>query len=556
MDAFEFKKKNSLSIIVVIFLFILACFLQGVDDFIVNANVHKMVTLFSQFLFIGILVYWAVRVANSVSEKNIRIGLILTVSMITSLILIKLVKYNVIYNETAIRYLWYSYYIPHCLTPILLLLTVLNMARKKDIPLSKWYFLLFLPSLFLIVFVFTNDLHQCVFSFQEGLTNANDVYKWEWGYYLILAWIAGQYLFIGILLYIKCRISYCRKKAWLPLTLFAICLLLCVLRELFNPSFIKMPETVAFSILIVSESLIQIGLVPSNKEHASFFDVADVSAIILDKNLNVALSNKNSLELSLPDIKETLTNGECKLSRNLTLKEKNIKGGEVFYIEDSSEINKINDLLEETNMTLKEESDLILAENRLKEERSKIKEQNDLYNKIFSIARPRLERIKDSFQKAKTDEEKDNALRLALIYGTFIKRRSNLAMLEKEKTLSFNEFAYSLKESVDALSFYGIASSFHSSGDIKIDGEIVILAYDFFEECIEKALPNLSACLLNVTGKDGEFIFRLVLENAKSQIDDSWEKEKCQRLDTHFTIEKEDENLYVTFFYKNEEITK
>lgn len=66
----------------------------------------------------------------------------------------------------------------------------------------------------------------------------------------------------------------------------------CILREVFNPLFIKMPETVVFSVVIVCESLIRIGFIPSNTDHAKFFDVADVSAVITDKKFDVELSSK------------------------------------------------------------------------------------------------------------------------------------------------------------------------------------------------------------------------------------------------------------------------
>lgn len=163
------------------------------------------------YLF-GILTYWTVSVVSRVSDKSIKYGLAATIILMSSVMLLKLIKYNVLFDATAERYIWYAYYIPQCLAPAVLLLTVLRMARKSEKPLSARWNLLFVPAVLLIVFVFTNDVHEQVFSFAEGLQNANKVYKWEWGYYVIFGWIAGLYLTNGILLFIKCRISHCRKK--------------------------------------------------------------------------------------------------------------------------------------------------------------------------------------------------------------------------------------------------------------------------------------------------------------------------------------------------------
>lgn len=295
--------------------------------------------------------------------------------------------------------------------------------------------------------VFTNDLHQQVFSFAEGLQKGNKVYKWEWGYYLILSWIAGLYLTNGILLFIKFRISHCRKKAWIPFGLFVVCLACCILREVFNPLFIKMPETVVFSAVIVCESLIAIGFIPSNTDHAKYFDVADVSAVITNKNFDVELSSKNAPVVNAEQASAAFRNGEIALSKDLTLKCKNITGGEVFWTEDMSVINKINENLAEINAALAKENDLVTAENRIKEQRSKIEEQNNLYKEIFNISVPYLKKIGKYLSKAKNDEEEDDALRYAVVYGVLLKRRSNLTLMEKQGKISLSELFYSLRES-------------------------------------------------------------------------------------------------------------
>lgn len=310
MGISESKKNSILPYAVAGVLFVVACVLQQTDDLVSDWNTSKFMVLAAQCIFFGILTYWTVSVINRVSDKNIRTGLATTIILMSMVLLLKLVKYNVVYEGTAERYFWYSYYIPQCIAPVVLLKTALGMARKSGKPLSNLWNLLFMPAVLLILLVFTNDVHEQVFSFAQGLENANSVYKWEWGYYLILAWIAGLYLANGILLFIKCRISHCRKKAWIPLVLFVLCLVFCILREVFNPLFIKMPETVVFSVVIVCESLIRIGFIPSNTDHAKFFDVADVSAVITDKKFDVELSSKNAPELTREQAVEAAKNGE------------------------------------------------------------------------------------------------------------------------------------------------------------------------------------------------------------------------------------------------------
>lgn len=554
MGTFKLNKNSVLPIVIALIFFIIACFLQAIDDNISNWNISRFISLTAMYLFFGILAYWTVSVINRVSDKTIRLGLVTTIVLMSSVLLLKLVKYHVFYNDIVERYLWYSYYIPQCIAPVVLFLTVLGMGNKTNKKVAKLWNLLYIPAILLIFMVFTNDMHQHVFNFDEGLDKANDVYTWKWGYYLIFTWIAILYLTNGVLLFIKCRISHCRKNAWIPLVLFIACIICIVLREIFNPSFIKMPETVVFSVVIICESLIRIGFIPSNTEHAKFFDMANVSAIITDKNFNIELKSKNAFDITYDDAVKACNNGKTSLTKDLLLKSKPITGGEVFWTEDFSTINKINDKLSEINQTLSEETDLIKAENHVKEQRTKIEEQNNLYKGIFNIASHHLKKIEECFENAKSDKEKNDALCLACVYGVFIKRRSNLSLMEKDGKIMLSELVYSLRESCDALKFYNVYSSVFSNYDGELNAEYIELIFEFFEECIECALPNLSACMIRLNVNKGKLSCRIALDNVNKSIDNNWRKDDLDKFKASLVIEKSDETLFATLSFQNKEV--
>lgn len=553
MNLTRSKKKDLLYVAVAAFFFLTACVLQTVDDYISDLSVKKTIALLTQYIFFGLLAYWTASVISRISDKSICSGIIVAIALMGAILFVRLLKYHVFYEETATRYLWYSYYIPQCIAPVVLLLTILGMGRKDGKPLAKGWYLLFLPAAALILLVFTNDLHEQVFSFAEGLEYSNKIYKWEWGYHLILSWMVGLYLSIGVLLYVKCRISWCRKKAWIPLVLFVTCFILCVLREVFDPSFIRMPEAVVFSVVIVFESLIRIGFIPSNVNHEGLFYLADISASIADKNLNVVLSSKNAPEITREQATLAANGTKTQLSEDLVLRAKAIRGGEVFWTEDYSVINKINESLAEINETLAEESDLIAAENKLKEQRSKIEEQNNLYKGIFAVFRPHLKKIKKCFAKAISEEEKEEALRLAVVYGVYLKRRSNFAMLAKNGQVQLSELLYAIRESTDALSFYGAAASVIFEGDgTALIGQVTFL-YEFFEDCIESALPDLSACLVRLSVNNGLLHCRIALDNARESIPENWRSRECEKLGASVRLQLQDETLYATLSFGERE---
>ena len=241
------------------------------------------------------------------------------------------------------------------------------------------------------------------------------------------------------------------------------------------------------------------------------------------------------------------------MSKDLVLKAKAITGGEVFWTEDTSVINKINDDLAEINATLAEESDLISAENRLKEQRSKIEEQNNLYKDIFNVARPHLKKISKRLARATTDEEKDAALRLAVVYGVFLKRRSNLTLMRSGGKISLSELVYALRESCDALTFCDVYSSVFSTCDGEFSSAQIEFIYEFFEDCIECTLPELTACLVRLSDGKGELSCRIALDNVKAAIPSGWRAKECEKLGATLSVVESDETLYATLTFAKED---
>lgn len=72
MGTFKLNKNSVLPIVIALIFFIIACFLQAIDDNISNWNISRFISLTAMYLFFGILAYWAVSVINRVSDKTIR----------------------------------------------------------------------------------------------------------------------------------------------------------------------------------------------------------------------------------------------------------------------------------------------------------------------------------------------------------------------------------------------------------------------------------------------------------------------------------------------------
>lgn len=147
-------------------------------------------------------------------------------------------------------------------------------------------------------------------------------------------------------------------------------------------------------------------------------------------------------------------------------------------------------------------------------------------------------------------------MRGAVVQGVFLKRRSNLMLMKKNGKVSVSELVYALREASDALTFCSVYSSVFMSGDGDYPFEQIELIFECFEDCIECALPDLSACLVRLTAKNDELSCRIALDNVKNLIQTNWRKKDRDRLGAALTLENSDDTLYVTLTFKGKGVRK
>ena len=76
-----------------------------------------------------------------------------------------------------------------------------------------------------------------------------------------------------------------------------------------------------------------------------------------------------------------------------------------------------------------------------------------------------------------------------------------------------DELAHCIRESLTYLTQYGAVCALHQEGKGSVRSCDAQTAYDFFEDCLEAALPSLSALMVRV--ECGErFSIRLMMEDA------------------------------------------
>lgn len=460
---------------------------------------------FDVIIFSGLIIGWGVSVAYRIVQKNIRICLVISAALMLLWMALRAIKYNSPADiNTYGRYLWYSYYIAMVFLPLMMFFAMLNIGKPENTNNRKY--LLIIPAAVLVLLVMTNDFHQLAFVFEPDFHNWNKQYSYGPVYYVIVVWIFILVLSSIVLSINRCRISATRKKLWIPIVIILVAIIYTLWNNL-NHGYsglriYNVPEVFCFASIALWESLIQIGLVPSNTGYGDFFNASNLNTLIFDNEGNVKYRSKNATNVSKDVV---LQNGNSVvIDENIILKKHNIKGGKVVWTEDISAINRINRELSEVKEQISEYNVILKSEAELKKRRAAVTEQNKLYDSITEFIRPQLcdlENILKNIENNRGDISVNYAG--ACVVNVYIKRISNLLIMAKSrKMLNAFELENSIRELVEYISVYGISCSFFSNVSGEISAEKTIALFKFIGIFIRHIMNCTDALLFNLKVHD------------------------------------------------------
>ena len=501
------KRKSVAKLCLALGLFVLAGFFRQMDR--LSAPLPSAACfLLTNLIYIGLAMAWGFSISRRTLHRDDRRWLLLGCAMAVLWLFLRAVKYRFFSDDAITRHLWYLYYVPQILAPLFSLFAALQLGRREGDALSRKWYLLFIPAALLIGGILSNDLHQMAFRSVPGAATLEADCTHGWMYYLAMTWIVGLLLATGIIVYRKCRISESRRYAWVPLCVFLSGIVLCALSFANTYTFHKMPECFCLTYAAFWESCLQVGLIPTNGYYRYFFSESTVAAQIVDGQGRPVYRAQNAPDLTAGQL-DAAAREAILLNADTRLQSAPVQDGRVYWVEDISKINRIQAQLAEINARLSEENELIQAENELKRQRAQIEEQNRLMDAMLSLVQPQLLAINRLLS-----DKSAQSLKHICILGAYVKRRVNLALIcDKKMVVPVDELAHCIRESLTYLTQYGAVCARHQEGRGSVSSREAQTAYDFFEDCLEAALPSLSALMVRL--ECGErFSIRLMLEDA------------------------------------------
>lgn len=511
------NKKRISGYSICLFFFFLAGFFQMIDDLLPDFW-HVLFSLLAHVILLSLVIFWGVSIIHRIIRKDLRLYLLIIAIFILFFLVVRMIKYGLTKNDDILnRYLWYSYYVSQCSIPPTLLLASLSIETKDGKPLKKTWFLIFIPAIILLSLIYTNDLHQLAFIFEYSENDFS--YKHGIVFYLAIIWEILITIISIIIMIIKCQVSACRKKIWIPIFTFLGCVFISTICFLVNISSFKIPELLCFSCIMIIESCIDIGLIPSNINYEKYFYHSMCSAFITDENLQVIYRSKSSLSLDKEQLKAAIIS-PIMVNKNTRFYGTKIHGGYTFRSEDLSLINEINIGLQEAKQQIKEENDIIEAENEMKKQSAKIDEQKKLYAKVETYTKDEINKL-NNLLLLKTINEEDfiNKMRFACVLAAYIKRRSNLILLsKKDQLMDVDELALSINESISYLSLTNIECFLDFNLKGKINSDILGTIYDFFEMCVVIDRYLQASFLIHLFQKGKNIIIRIESDIEKNYL--------------------------------------
>jgi hypothetical protein len=459
-------------------------------------------------IYLGILVFWGISLYDRIVNKRIRRHLITLVALMIFWMLMRTLRHTVfLFVYPVGMWCWYAYYISMILIPQLCLFAVKHIGIPEEHKLPKKMYLLYIPSIIMIIGILTNDLHQLAFRFHQGYEAGWNIYQRNILYYIATVWIFVCIAFMILELIKKCRIPQTHKIIWFPIASLGVGVISSVLYALDSDifGFIEMTATLCFTVVVIWESAIKTGLVQSNSNYDELLKYSGLGVAVVDNNYITHYRSEDAVSLDTEQMQKA-KNDSIMLDGGIRLSAYKIRGGYTFWQEDLSELISVLDELKELRKELEGSNNVSMENYQINKKIQILAEKNRLHDELHRETAHQINLLNDWLNKlSKTEdaEEKRELLRRIVVVAAYIKRRYNLVLVnEQEKIIKKEELSLSLKEMMNNLELSGISCASVVQFEKDLPSHIAMKLFDFYEYVVENSFDGLSSLLARFFYRD------------------------------------------------------
>lgn len=452
---------------------------EVVDGLIHSSSIPLLVAAIA-FSIWGVLVY--LRCLDYVLRRRL-----VAVATICALWMIEVILKYKSFTPFYATILWYLYYVPMTLVPLLYQLCGLRLAGLEQHRAGRRYrTALWIAAILLIGFVLTNDFHQQVFHFDRSSDTWSNDYTYGWGYFAVLIWTAFNFVAFFILVGRSASFRIQRFSGTAALVLlggafFAISYALRV------PWAWKLNFSLVYCVLCVVtlEICLDCGVIPSYHDIAGIFDTLPLDLKVLTRDLQEVYATPVSKSIPA-GVREELRAQELGHSHafavvsdpDVMYRSFPLLGGSALLAQDVSEVNELNRELAHRRMELQRQNELLTADYDLKAhladqeaEALLVKDVDQALARALGEMYGLLSSLPPLTDEA-SSHERYRMLQCAKMFVAYCKRKGSLTLAQHGESgfdrdriqLIANEMASDLRTiDVDCASIIAIRRPMHAS---------------------------------------------------------------------------------------------
>lgn len=508
----------------------------------------------ASLIWCGIIIWWMFSIRKRILHSGIFGWLYAGGYMLLTLFVSRVARYSAAdYSEVMGRYFWYLYYVPYVGMGVVFLCAALNVGSKPSSKKAVKTAICVL-GLILSVLALTNDIHHLLIRF-----NADGSGKYSYGvlYYVITVLSYVTIISGFVILMIKCRVSECRRKSFIPIIFGATGIALNGIYlangssspKLFRMGIYNIQEIWAFIFIGIFESCISIGLISSNTGYEEIFEKSSLRIGIAGPDGKTIISSHDDMAIDSKEILDAAENEKAvPFSDDSLLNVKKIPGGFTAELIDISKINEINSELEDALSRLESENEVRKMRLEMDARLAGIEARNRIYEDVANSNEELIGEI-----EALIENGDRKGIFKALLIGTYLKRRINIMLAAQEKeTIDITEAYIAAGEITSNMTAGGInaCANLVNEGEFPADGIADLL--DFMMDIVRETIDSLTVFFVTLFCENGgQYGIRLLInadEKAFDRIKESV-SDFAKKYGGNIDTEKEDGDITISLEY-------
>ena len=455
-------------------------------------------------LYLLLFALWGFSLDRRIIQRQTLHCLRLTAALMLLWLILRTLKYSVVTDLTAGRYIWYLYYLPMLLLPLLWVYIALSMGKSEDYRLSRRSSILSIVPAVLFLLVITNDLHQQVFAFKSGVPGlpVSGTYSYRPLYFICLGWMVGCMAFSLVCLFRKIRIPSGERKRITPFVLGCATLLYGILYLSGIPAvrwwFGDMNVMFCLLYAAIYESCIRCRMIPSNTGYVELFEASTLAACIADRSGRIVLRSRAAgKDMTCPQEGQRIVRPD-----GMRISSAPISGGYAVWQDNVRQLaelrTRLNANKEEMERNKKKLKDAYLVQKSLHE----LTEKNRIYNELEAKHRRQTAQMRQMLARCESADpaERRSLLKKVLLLGTYIKRSANLYFLSSEyQWLPQQELRLTVDEAVRALTACGTECGVIYRTTEPMRASEVVRLFDLLEIVAETTVDDLRSLFISVS---------------------------------------------------------